>query len=73
MKKGLAQGLMYGGACTALASAFAELAAAATWGEVLTPKHVFGFIGAVAAVAGALYHPEPDTKKEPQKFYYPPE
>ncbi len=60
MNKTIAQGLMYGGALTALASAFGELQAAQTWAEVMTPSHVFGFLGALTMAAGALFHPAPE-------------
>lgn len=59
MRKGLAQIAMYGGAATALASAFGDLATAQTWAEVLSPPHIFGALGAVVMAAGALYHPKP--------------
>ena len=61
MNKSLAQGLMYGGAFTALASAFSDLQSAATWAEVMTPSHVFGFLGALVMSAGALFHPTPQA------------
>lgn len=59
MTKGLAQGLLYGGGFSLLASAIGELGTAATWAEVFTPAHVFGFLSALAMAAGALYHPKP--------------
>ncbi|MGH9253672.1 MAG: hypothetical protein ACRD3C_03790 [Vicinamibacterales bacterium] len=59
MRTRIAQGMLYSGAATALASAFAELQAAQTWAEVLTPSHVFGFLGALVMALGALYHPTP--------------
>ena len=59
MKKQIAQGLLYGGTFTALASVFAELQQAQTWAEVLTPSHVFGALGALVMAAGALLHPVP--------------
>jgi hypothetical protein len=59
MKTTLAQVFLYGGALTALGAAFAELAHAPSWAAVVTPTHVFGFMGAVAAAVGALHHPVP--------------
>lgn len=62
MRKGLAQGLLYGGAFTALGSVFAELATVQTWADVLTPSHVFGSLGALAMAAGALFSQPPGTE-----------
>jgi hypothetical protein len=59
MNKTIAQGLLYGGGVTLLASALGELGAAETWAEVFTPAHVFGFLSALLMAAGALYHPKP--------------
>ena len=61
MNKQIARGLMYGGAFTALASAFSDLQSAQTWAEVMTPAHVFGFLGALTMAAGALFHPTPQV------------
>lgn len=55
--KTLAQMAMYGGAFTALASAFAELQSAQTWAEVLSPPHFFAALGALVMAAGAFFHP----------------
>jgi hypothetical protein len=59
MKQRIAQGMLYGGAFTALGSAFAELQGAATWAEVMTPSHVFAFLGALTMAVGALFHAPP--------------
>lgn len=59
MRTRIAQLGMYGGAFMALASAFAELQKAATWGEVMSPPHFFAALGALVMAAGALYHPTP--------------
>ena len=59
MNRSIAQTLMYGGAFTAIASAFAELQTAQTWAEVLSPPHFFAALGAFAMAAGALFHPKP--------------
>ena len=61
MNTGVAKGLMYGGAFTALASAFSDLQQAKTWAEVITPQHVFALLGALTMTLGALYHPKPEN------------
>lgn len=62
--KGLAQMAMYGGAATALASAFAELQQAQTWAEVMSPPHFFAALGALVMAAGAFFHPSPKGSEE---------
>jgi hypothetical protein len=65
MRKQIAQTMLYGGAVAALASAFADLATAQTWAEVLTPAHVFGALSTLVMAAGALYHPPPSAPPAP--------
>jgi hypothetical protein len=64
MRKSIANGLLIGGACMGLASAFAELKTAATWAEVMSPSHFFGALGAVVTAIGAFYRPAPKQQAE---------
>ena len=63
-QKQIAQGLLYSGVFTALASVFAELQQAQTWADVLTPSHIFGALGAFVMAAGAFLHPSPGSSNQ---------
>lgn len=61
----LARSLMAGGSLTAVVTIFNELEKAQTWGELATPGHVFGALGALIVAVGAFYHPPPGKAAPP--------